>query len=49
MSCSVAATMANGGKYYRPRIVKEAVAEDGKVVIEGDALVMPTSRTARPR
>lgn len=32
--CAVAATMANGGKYYRPRIVKEAVAEDGKVVVE---------------
>lgn len=31
--CAVAATVANGGKYYRPRIIKEAVAEDGKVVI----------------
>ncbi len=32
--CAVAATMANGGKYFRPRVVKKAVAEDGKVVIE---------------
>jgi penicillin-binding protein 2 len=32
--CAVAATMANGGKYYRPRIVKEAVSEDGKILIE---------------
>jgi penicillin-binding protein 2 len=31
--CAVAATIANGGKYYRPRIVKQAIAEDGKVVI----------------
>lgn len=31
--CAVAATVANGGKYYRPRIVKQAVNEDGKVVI----------------
>ena len=32
--CAVAACVANGGKYYRPRIVKQAVAEDGKIVIE---------------
>jgi penicillin-binding protein 2 len=32
--CAVAATIANGGKYYRPRIVKKAIAEDGKVIIE---------------
>jgi penicillin-binding protein 2 len=31
--CAVAATMGNGGKYYRPRIIKKAVAEDGQVVI----------------
>ncbi len=31
--CAVAACMANGGKYYKPRIVKEAVSEDGKVLI----------------
>ncbi|MEO5913604.1 MAG: penicillin-binding transpeptidase domain-containing protein [Luteolibacter sp.] len=32
--CAVAATVANGGKYYKPRIVKEAVTVDGKVVVE---------------
>ena len=32
--CAVAATMANGGKYFRPRIVKKAVGEDGKILIE---------------
>ena len=32
--CAVAACVANGGKYYKPRIVKEAVAEDGKVLVE---------------
>ena len=31
--CAVAATVANGGKYFRPRIVKQAVAEDGKVLV----------------
>ncbi len=31
--CAVAATVGNGGKYYRPRIIKKAVAEDGEVVI----------------
>ena len=31
--CAVAATVANGGKYYRPRIVKQARAENGKIVI----------------
>ncbi len=32
--CAAAACIANGGKYFRPRIVKQAVSEDGKVVIE---------------
>ena len=31
--CAVAATVANGGKYYRPRIVRKAVAENGKIVV----------------
>ena len=31
--CAVAATVANGGKYYRPRIVKKAVGEDGKILV----------------
>ena len=31
--CAVAATVANGGKYYRPRIVRKAVASDGEVVV----------------
>lgn len=31
--CAVAATIANGGKYYRPRIVKKAVAENGDILI----------------
>ena len=31
--CSVAACVANGGKYYQPRVVKEAVSEDGKVLV----------------
>ncbi|MBC8127205.1 MAG: hypothetical protein H8M99_08705 [Gloeobacteraceae cyanobacterium ES-bin-144] len=32
--CAVAACVANGGKYYKPRIVKKAISEDGKIVIE---------------
>ena len=32
--CAVAACMANGGKYYKPRIVKQAVSEDGKILVE---------------
>ncbi len=32
--CAVAACVANGGKFYQPRIVKQAVSEDGKVVVE---------------
>jgi penicillin-binding protein 2 len=31
--CAVTACMANGGKYFKPRIVKQAVSEDGKTVI----------------
>lgn len=31
--CAVAATLGNGGKYFRPRIVKKAVAEDGQIII----------------
>jgi penicillin-binding protein 2 len=31
--CAIAACLANGGKYYQPRIVKQAVSEDGKIVI----------------
>jgi penicillin-binding protein 2 len=31
--CAVAATVANGGKYYRPRVVKQAVSDQGKVLI----------------
>jgi penicillin-binding protein 2 len=32
--CAVTACVANGGKYYRPRLVKRAVARDGRVLIE---------------
>ena len=31
--CAVAACVANGGKYYKPRIVKQAIAEDGKIIV----------------
>ncbi len=31
--CAVTATIANGGKYFKPRIVKKAVSDDGKVII----------------
>jgi penicillin-binding protein 2 len=31
--CAVAACVANGGKYYQPRIVKQAVSQDGKILI----------------
>ncbi len=31
--CAVAACIANGGKYYKPRIVKQAVGENGKIII----------------
>ncbi|MFU8893933.1 MAG: peptidoglycan D,D-transpeptidase FtsI family protein [Luteolibacter sp.] len=30
---ALAATVANGGKYYQPRIVRQAVAENGQTVI----------------
>ena len=32
--CAVAACVANGGKYYKPRIVKQAIAEDGKIIVQ---------------
>jgi len=32
-TCAMVATIANGGKYYQPRIVKKAVSNDGKIVI----------------
>ncbi len=31
--CAVAACVANGGKYYQPRVVKEAVSENGKILV----------------
>lgn len=31
--CAMVACVANGGKYYQPRIVRKAVADDGKTVI----------------
>lgn len=31
--CSVAACVANGGKYYQPRLVKEVVSENGKILV----------------
>jgi penicillin-binding protein 2 len=31
--CAVAACIANGGKYYQPRVVKEVVSETGKVLV----------------
>ena len=31
--CAVAACVANGGKYYQPRVVKQAVSEDGKALV----------------
>lgn len=32
--CAMTASIANGGKYYKPRIVKQATAADGRRVIE---------------
>jgi penicillin-binding protein 2 len=32
--CAVAACIGNGGKYYRPRIVKKAISENGKIILE---------------
>lgn len=31
--CAVTACVANGGKYYQPRVVKQAVSEDGKILV----------------
>ena len=31
--CAMAACVANGGKYYQPRVVKQAVSEDGKILV----------------
>ena len=31
--CAVAATIANGGKYYKPRIIRKAISEDGATVV----------------
>jgi penicillin-binding protein 2 len=31
--CAMVSTIANGGKYYQPRIVKKATSNDGKTVI----------------
>ncbi len=32
--CAVTACVANGGRYYEPRLVKKAVTRDGTVVVE---------------
>ena len=32
--CAVTACVANGGKYYQPRIVRKAVSDEGKSLIE---------------
>lgn len=32
--CAMAACVANGGKYYQPRIVRKAVSDDGKILID---------------
>ena len=52
--CAVVASVANGGKYYQPRIVRKAVAQDGTVVIEDNPkLVVDLTRgrhqAQRPR
>ena len=31
--CAMTACVANGGKYYQPRIIRQAVAENGEIVI----------------
>ena len=31
--CAMTACVANGGKYYQPRIVRKAVSEEGKILI----------------
>lgn len=35
--CAMAACVANGGKYYQPRIVRKAVSEDGNQLIRDKA------------
>lgn len=35
--CAVTAAIANGGKYFKPRIVKQAIAEDGEIVVSDTA------------
>lgn len=32
--CSMAAAVANGGKYYQPRIVRQVIADDGSIKVE---------------
>jgi len=32
--CALAACVANGGKYYQPRVVRKAVCEDGGILVE---------------
>ena len=32
--CAVAACVANGGKYYQPRIVRKAISDEGKTLID---------------
>jgi len=31
--CAMTACVANGGKYYQPRIIRQAIAENGEIVI----------------
>ncbi|MDP3849242.1 MAG: penicillin-binding transpeptidase domain-containing protein [Luteolibacter sp.] len=32
--CAMIASVANGGKYYQPRIVRKAVSEEGRILVE---------------
>jgi penicillin-binding protein 2 len=32
--CAMAACVANGGKYYQPRIIRKAVSEEGNVLVQ---------------
>jgi penicillin-binding protein 2 len=32
--CALAACVANGGKYHQPRLVRKAVSEDGRILVE---------------
>lgn len=32
--CAMVSSIANGGKYYTPRIVKKVVADDGEIIVE---------------